>query len=614
MRRVPVSLLTVLLVAVLGLVAVPAPPAHAADGWVELSGRVVDAKGQGIRHVRIEVHDPVQPDPDFYRFGALTDESGEWSLRTGSGTYYLEADDPFYLNEFVTGFYPDTQERAEAQLVTFEPDEVRRFDFSLQSVFDAGPPATALDTSSRGAVAEAYRTQVGSALEVENPPRPGDQPFTCKPLVDAASMRATLSATNFVRSLAQTDPVTFDADQSARTAYWTMVQDLNQTLDADSRDRVVDCYDEKRLAQSEASASTDRGPAARGVVAIMSDHARSQPGFESVPAGTDLLEPRLVGIGAGSSGRYTALDFANPRTTPDAYPSGTRPGPPGLPLRTWPTPGYVPQTMVPARWTVALNNYSYDLSQAVVEVQRVDVPGQPAIRVVPSVRNIRTLVWTPPGMVSPGRTGSVDYRVTLDKVRYRGTWAPTTSYTVRLFDPRGQLTVRTPVALSGRARVGSVLTATVRWQQPGVATHHTWLRDGRTITRATGRSYTPSAADVGHRLSVRATGTRAGDLGASSVSARTAVVTRKPATITIKATGGERRVALRATVAAPDETIKGTLHVLENGRRKATATVRGGVGTVHLAKVTKGLHIYRVDFLGTDRVQKASRSVQVRVR
>ena len=56
--------------------------------------------------------------------------------------------------------------------------------------------------------------------------------------------------------------------------------------------------------------------------------------------------------------------------------------------------------------------------------------------------------------------------------------------------------------ISGTLRVGNPLTATSKWNVPGVVRTHQWLRDGRVIAGATRSVYTPVAADLDKRLSV----------------------------------------------------------------------------------------------------------------
>jgi len=84
---------------------------------------------------------------------------------------------------------------------------------------------------------------------------------------------------------------------------------------------------------------------------------------------------------------------------------------------------------------------------------------------------------------------------------------------------RGQIVAGTET-ITGTAAVGQVLTVTnAGWQPSGAHLHYRWLRDGRSIRRATHSSYRLSAADVNHQISVRVTGTARGYHSATVVSA-----------------------------------------------------------------------------------------------
>lgn len=74
----------------------------------------------------------------------------------------------------------------------------------------------------------------------------------------------------------------------------------------------------------------------------------------------------------------------------------------------------------------------------------------------------------------------------------------------------GTISSPTPT-LGGTARVGRVLTAgTSTWGPGAVTKSYRWLRNGAPITGATGASYRLVAADLGRKVSVRVTGTKAG--------------------------------------------------------------------------------------------------------
>ncbi len=73
-------------------------------------------------------------------------------------------------------------------------------------------------------------------------------------------------------------------------------------------------------------------------------------------------------------------------------------------------------------------------------------------------------------------------------------------------------TITSPVpTVSGTARVGRVLAAgTSTWGPGAVTKAYRWLRNGKPITGAIGSSYRLVAADLGTKVSVRVTGTKAG--------------------------------------------------------------------------------------------------------
>ncbi|KQM82112.1 hypothetical protein [Agromyces sp. Leaf222] len=85
------------------------------------------------------------------------------------------------------------------------------------------------------------------------------------------------------------------------------------------------------------------------------------------------------------------------------------------------------------------------------------------------------------------------------------------------------LTAATPT-IGGTAKVGQTLTAAAGAWSPAIVPSFAWLRDGIEIPGATGTSYTLAAADLGKKLSVRATGSLAGYTTESCTSAATAAV------------------------------------------------------------------------------------------
>ena len=88
----------------------------------------------------------------------------------------------------------------------------------------------------------------------------------------------------------------------------------------------------------------------------------------------------------------------------------------------------------------------------------------------------------------------------------------------------------TPVPeIAGSPTVGKTLTARVgEWKPAPVKLAYQWLRDGSAIAGATGADYKLVAADVGKKVSVKVTGSKAGYMTVSQTSARTAAVAAAP--------------------------------------------------------------------------------------
>ncbi|WP_309068930.1 hypothetical protein [Microbacterium sp.] len=83
---------------------------------------------------------------------------------------------------------------------------------------------------------------------------------------------------------------------------------------------------------------------------------------------------------------------------------------------------------------------------------------------------------------------------------------------------RGTLSAPTP-AVTGTAKVGQLLTAKPGTWTAGTRLTYQWLRDGRSITKATLSRYRPTAADLGRKITVRVTGTLPGYATASKTAA-----------------------------------------------------------------------------------------------
>lgn len=89
----------------------------------------------------------------------------------------------------------------------------------------------------------------------------------------------------------------------------------------------------------------------------------------------------------------------------------------------------------------------------------------------------------------------------------------------------GALVSATP-RVSGTSRVGSTLTAVTGSWTDGTQFRYQWRVDGRDVSGATGRTFTPRASDVGKQVSVRVTGSLPGYSTASKSSGSTGKVAR----------------------------------------------------------------------------------------
>ncbi|WP_314262085.1 glycosyl hydrolase [Cardiobacterium hominis] len=137
-----------------------------------------------------------------------------------------------------------------------------------------------------------------------------------------------------------------------------------------------------------------------------------------------------------------------------------------------------------------------------------------------------TYQWLANGVAIAGATGS-SYQLTANDagktITVRATYtdnanhseAPTSAATTPVVDPANpnpqppqpQPNHEGTVTISGEAKVGETLTATVKDDDgfDSASVKFQWLRDGQKISGAEGASYKLAADDVGHKISVQAT-------------------------------------------------------------------------------------------------------------
>jgi hypothetical protein len=166
--------------------------------------------------------------------------------------------------------------------------------------------------------------------------------------------------------------------------------------------------------------------------------------------------------------------------------------------------------------------------------------------------------------------------------------------------------VRANPAITGTAQVGKVLTAKpATFDSSNGDVGYQWLRDGVAIDGQTATTYTPTADDLGHKITVTETYSVDGGQSASATSAATAVVTSSSATTFTIATNPvttAQQAALTVTVTVPAGVTPaaGALTVKDGTTTlKVTgATLVAGSAEFQLPKLKKGNHKITVTYAG----------------
>jgi hypothetical protein len=168
--------------------------------------------------------------------------------------------------------------------------------------------------------------------------------------------------------------------------------------------------------------------------------------------------------------------------------------------------------------------------------------------------------------------------------------------------------------ITGKARLGSTLTASPGSYDPSDATvTYQWLRSGTAVPGATGSSYPLTTADLGTKISVRATYSRAGSETVVRESPATGTVKSTPTIGVTSAVDGHKvtlTVRIRATGASG---IGGQVRVVESGTELKSATVSNGRVTLTLRGVRTGPHWFAVKYSGDGTVASGRTMVKVRV-
>ena len=209
-----------------------------------------------------------------------------------------------------------------------------------------------------------------------------------------------------------------------------------------------------------------------------------------------------------------------------------------------------------------------------------------------------------------GRT--IDAQVSANRVGYT---AVTASAAPTVPVAPGTFAVVTAPALGGEAHLGETLTVdpgTFSPADPSVQVSIQWLRDGQPVLTATGTTYQLTNLDLGARLSAQVTLSRVGYTSTTLETPRSARVKTDPR-IRLDVERGRHRIRVTISVSAPGVTeVTGPVVVRLAGVTREL-TLRHGTAKVTLKDVPPGWHTMMVRYAGTDTVNRAVTTRNVRV-
>ncbi|WP_157537347.1 hypothetical protein [Nocardioides sp. Root190] len=224
------------------------------------------------------------------------------------------------------------------------------------------------------------------------------------------------------------------------------------------------------------------------------------------------------------------------------------------------------------------------------------VQGGPIYAVVTSLHNGTTRTYGPVrGKIHPPGVGvAVD-----DDSTARMVYIDNTSQVRRVdlewaVNPPLSLTSLTRPTIAGTARVGVRLQASRGTWAPADGQYtYQWLADSKAISGATATTFTPGAAQLGRRITVRVTAVRAGYTRTSAVSGSTPVVRAGTITgLTRPTVSGTARTKKKLTATAGTWTPSGLAfgyQWMRDGR-----AVKGATGRTYLLPGSAKGHVYSV--------------------
>jgi surface antigen len=167
--------------------------------------------------------------------------------------------------------------------------------------------------------------------------------------------------------------------------------------------------------------------------------------------------------------------------------------------------------------------------------------------------------------------------------------------------------------LTGAPRPGGTLQLSATGRAPGAASRVEWLRAGVPVPGATGQTYSLTEADLGSRISVRQTLTRAGYTDAVLGAPPTARVKAVP-DVRVATSPGARRVRITATATTAGAPVpSGRVRIWSDGRRVAEARLRDGSATAVVRGLDRGRRTFDVVLSATRTTTRVATVASVRV-
>ncbi|PUA80173.1 family 43 glycosylhydrolase [Nocardioides currus] len=176
--------------------------------------------------------------------------------------------------------------------------------------------------------------------------------------------------------------------------------------------------------------------------------------------------------------------------------------------------------------------------------------------------------------------------------------------------PVAPVSVAPPVA-AGKATVGRTLTATPGgWDQGNLTYAYQWLRDGVPIGGATSRTLLLGAGDVGARIAVQVTASRAGGPDGVARSASTSPVAKATSKVKLRLAGRSLKVLVMTRPASVGATGRVVLKVDGTTRK---VRLEDGKAVLRL-RLSSGRHTAKASYSGSDSVAASSTKKTVRIR